>query len=390
MRKLWLLVAAAASLLLMIFVPLGATKGTGGIRFETPSVADPIHTFGEPTIGVDPTGRVFVSGPTGTGTQRSVWAGSVDGGHSFRVITPGAPPSAIESIQEPPGGGDTDLNFDRAAHQYFVDLYALACVRVARTTRRSHGLRWPARVRNEPQLRPALARRLRPRARNAARLAYTGPTPLVYVEYNNDVSGGQWNKSTDGITYTNAVNGGEHRHLCAVRARRLPGCRPADRQGLPGRRLAEQRRQLRPAAQRGTPDASGNLTFLDAPNSDTSKLIHVADNLPGDPDMLFVVSSMDSARNLFVAWGIDSANPTQRQIFVAGASAASGWKTWTKPVQVSDGSTSTGEPPTSSRRSRPAGRAAPTRSGTAPTRAPTRAAKPIRSGTCSWRRPCFL
>ena len=61
----------------------GAAAATGGISFETPSIADPIHTFGEPDIGIDPQGRVFVSGPTGTGTQRSVWFGSVDGGHSL-------------------------------------------------------------------------------------------------------------------------------------------------------------------------------------------------------------------------------------------------------------------------------------------------------------------
>src|SRR5947207_15752673 len=97
-------------------------SGSGGIAFEAPAVADPIHTWGEPTIGVDPQGRVFVSGPTGTGTQRSAWEGSVDGGHSFRVISPGPVPTAIQSIEDPPGGGDTDLNFDRAGRQYFVDL----------------------------------------------------------------------------------------------------------------------------------------------------------------------------------------------------------------------------------------------------------------------------
>src|SRR6267142_3554750 len=48
------------------------------IRFEVPAVVDPIHTNGEPDIGIDPFGRVFVSGPTWTGTQRSVWLGSVD------------------------------------------------------------------------------------------------------------------------------------------------------------------------------------------------------------------------------------------------------------------------------------------------------------------------
>jgi hypothetical protein len=32
------------------------------IKFEVPAVVDPIHTNGEPDIGIDPSGRVFVSG----------------------------------------------------------------------------------------------------------------------------------------------------------------------------------------------------------------------------------------------------------------------------------------------------------------------------------------
>src|SRR5207249_8673024 len=117
-------------------VPLAApasASAAAGIAFETPSVADPIHTFGEADIGIDAQGRVFVSGPTGTGTQRSVWMGSVDGGHSFRTISPGPPPSALAGTEAPPGGGDTDINFDRSGKQYFLDLYALTCDRVATT-----------------------------------------------------------------------------------------------------------------------------------------------------------------------------------------------------------------------------------------------------------------
>src|SRR3989442_3532535 len=114
MRKLSLLVLVAVGLA----VALGVTRGdrliTGSspaaaaaspIAFETPSVVDPIHTFGEPDIGVEPTGsspRIFVSGPTGTGTQRSAWLGSVDGGHTYRVITPNLPPTAFQSIEDPP------------------------------------------------------------------------------------------------------------------------------------------------------------------------------------------------------------------------------------------------------------------------------------------------
>src|SRR6266550_8400387 len=111
-----------------------AAVAAPGIAFSTPTVVDPIHTNGEPDIGIDPQGRVFVSGPTGTGTQRSTWFGSVDKGHTFRVISPGAPPSAIAGLIDQPGGGDTDLNFDRGGKQYFIDLYALACLRVATTS----------------------------------------------------------------------------------------------------------------------------------------------------------------------------------------------------------------------------------------------------------------
>ena len=54
---------------------------------------------------------------------------------------------------------------------------------------------------------------------------------------------------------------------------------------------------------------------------------------------------MDSARNLFVVWCLtsDKDHPSVRQVFVSAASAASGWKNWSTPVQVSDGSTTTGD-----------------------------------------------
>src|SRR5438046_6614509 len=114
-----LLLAAAV---LVVAVPAATPKAGGAIDFETPAPVDPIHTFGEPDIGVDSQGRVFVSGPTGTGTQRSVWFGSVDGGHTYRPVTPGPVPDSVQSFNAPPGGGDTDIAFDRSGKQYFIDL----------------------------------------------------------------------------------------------------------------------------------------------------------------------------------------------------------------------------------------------------------------------------
>jgi len=44
-----------------------------------------------------------------------------------------------------------------------------------------------------------------------------------------------------------------------------------------------------------------------------------------------------------VVWTVSNSNPALRQTFVSASSAASGWTTWTAPVQVSDGSTATGD-----------------------------------------------
>src|SRR5438876_543580 len=329
------------------------------IKFEVPAVVDPIHANGEPDIGIDPFGKVFVSGPTGTGTQRSVWLGSVDGGHTFRIFTPGPPPSAIAGIIDPPGGGDTDINFDRSGKQYFADLYALACLRVATTadggaTVQQNFLGCDGAPGADRQWLAVYD----PAPGTPHDSAYLGPTPLVYLEYNNLVGpgpdgGAQWNKSADGLTYMSALNG--------VTPATEAIYSPFGPDGYPA--LDQQTGKVFQTAgypngdgsydlllNIGTPDATGNLTFLDAPTTpgggpNYANLIHVADNLPGSPDTLFTVASLDSARNLHIAWAVDPANgdPALRQVYVSAASAASGWRRWTKPVRVSDASTGTGD-----------------------------------------------
>jgi hypothetical protein len=341
-----------------LLVGTAGVASAKSIGFQVPSVTDPIHAWGEPTVGIDPQARVFVSGPTGTGTQRSAWEGSVDGGRSFRVITPPPPPTAVQSIEDPPGGGDTDLNFDLSGNQYFVDLYALACDRVATT---SDG---GATVQQSffgcdgspGSDRPWLAV-YDPPPGTPHDSAYTGPTPLTYLEYNNLVGpgpngGAQWNKSTDGLSYTNATSG--------VTPAGEPTYSPFGADGYPA--IDQQTGKVFEAAGSpnsdgtfdlllniGTPDATGDLTFLDAPTAssgggpDSGNLVHIADNLPGSPDTLFSVLSMDSARNLFVVWATSGSSPSQRQVYVSASSAASGWRTWTKPVRASDASTRTGD-----------------------------------------------
>ena len=347
------------------------------IGFETPSVVDPIHTFGEPDIGIDPQGRVYVSGPTGTGTQRSVWFGSVDGGHTFRVVTPCplAPfppcpaPNALTGTTAPPGGGDTDINFDRSGKQYFADLAALTCLRTATTAdggRNVYQSVYPAGCSGVPGADRQWLAVYDPAPGLKTTSAYKGPKPLIYLAYNNITSGTQWNKSNrdvdplpggPGLTYKAATKGTDS--ICVPN---VSFYAPFGADGYP--QIDQVTGKVFQAAgfhnddgtysmllNIGTPDASGDLRFLDYPQNDPcgdkDKLIHIADNLKWPPDTLFSVLSMDSARNLVVVWNLgDSAKnvpPEDRQVFVSAASAANGWTSWTPKVQVSDGLTSTGD-----------------------------------------------
>jgi hypothetical protein len=337
------------------------------IKFEVPAVVDPIHTNGEPDIGIDPQGRVFVSGPTGTGTQRSVWLGSVDRGHTFRIISP-VQPNAIAGLTDPPGGGDTDINFDRSGKQYFADLYALTCLRTATTTDGGATVSqetYPAGCAFIPGADRQWLAVYDPEPGTPNQSAYTGPKPLIYLEYNNVVSGAQWNKSNSDV---DAVPGGPGLTYVAATKGTTSPCpanlgfyAPFGADGYPAIDQVTGKVMQASGSQNsdssfnlllniGTPDASGDLTFLDFPNTanpcgDSSKLIHIADNLPGSPSTLFTVLSMDSARNLFIAWALspNSGSPALRQVFVSASSAANGWTNWSAPVQVSDGSTVTGD-----------------------------------------------
>ena len=358
---IWALVALVAGSVALAHSPRGTVDAaSSAITFETPTIVDPIHTNGEPDIAIDPQGRVFNSGPTGTGTQRSTWFGSVDGGHSFRVMAQKAVPTAIMGIPAPgPGGGDTDIAFDRSGRQYFADLWALACQRVAVTGPTNSGASDQENFLGCSGSGPGSDRQwfavYDPAPGTPNQSKYVGPRPLVYLEWNNIVGpgpngGAQWNMSTDGLNYINATAG--------VTPANSTSYSPFGPDGYPA--IDQVTGKVFQAAgcttnngckssglwmNIGTPDASGSLHFLDDNGNggqDLTQLIPIAAT-NGSPDVLFSVLSMDTARNLFAVWAVSSTDPGQRQIFVSASSAASGWTTWTAPVQVSDGSTATGD-----------------------------------------------
>src|SRR5437763_6120270 len=190
------LLSLVAGAVILVPGPIGASgASSNSITFETPSVVYPIHTNGEPDIAVDPQGRVFNSGPTGTGTQRSTWFGSVDGGHTFRVMAQKTVPSPLIGIPAPgPGGGDTDIAFDRSGKQYFADLWALACQRVAVTGPTNPGATDQENFLGCAGSSPGSDRQwlavYDPAPGTPNQSAYTGPRPLVYLEWHNLVGPG--------------------------------------------------------------------------------------------------------------------------------------------------------------------------------------------------------
>ncbi|MFN2465506.1 MAG: hypothetical protein ABR598_04490 [Candidatus Dormibacteria bacterium] len=368
-------------------IPLAATAATPSIGFEVPRVADPIHTYGEPDLGLEPnqplpvtqpsdatTGFVYVSGPTGTGTQRSVWQGSVDGGHTFRNIhrnpTPLPGCDVITALCGPlaaPGGGDTEINFDHNNKQYYADLYALACQHTATRVRNADGTDTVAENATGGCPVPGSDRQwilvADPNLQTGpfgTTSAVSSTPPLVYMEANDLNCGAQWYKTTDGINYSTAeLDGpGTLTNYCPFGADGYPTIdQPVS--GARGRptHVFEANfgsvtvgGQAKDAIQVniGTPnDAAGDLCFLDAPSTSTAcpsgtGLITAAVNGTGNEVVNnagdaanFVVSSIDSARNLWVAWVDKSTVPSQRQAWVAVSSAASGWRTWSKPTRVS-------------------------------------------------------
>jgi hypothetical protein len=368
--------------------PVVASAAGQSITFETPRVTDPIHTYGEPNIGISPNqplyvsapsdktrGEVYVSGPTGTGTQRSVWQGSVDGGHTFRNIARKVPLLPIDPCGTlgtctplaAPGGGDTEINFDHHRKQYFADLYALACQHVA--TRTVDGTTHQETV-NENYAPGGCPFPGSDRQWILVRDPYIeyGPTEggagvaapfQVYMETNTVEGcigpsnpaggGGGWYKSSDGLTYTSAITGqlgGSLNTFCPFGADGYPSIDQTTGkvfQAEFGSVSGADAIQLNI----GTPLPDGNLCFLDD-NSATCEgkpkgIITIALNNPTLSDVIhdsteaanFTVSSMDSGRNLWVVWVNHATDPNLHQAWVSVASSDSGWKTWSTPVKVS-------------------------------------------------------
>src|SRR5207237_4571664 len=132
--QLLALPVAAVALGAAALAPAAQGASAPAVSFDVPRIVDPIHVYGEPNLEVNPkTGAVHATGPQGTGTQRSIWNVSVDGGDSYRIVqdVPANGEAALASGLVPTksaigaGGGDTEIKIAHNGRAFFNDLAAL-------------------------------------------------------------------------------------------------------------------------------------------------------------------------------------------------------------------------------------------------------------------------
>src|SRR3954469_9482371 len=200
----------AACCAVLFATPGGVARGAPAVTttFGVPRIVDPIHTYGEPDIKVAPNGDVHVSGPQGTGVQRSIWNVSKDGGDSWRVVN-GVPANPLDSTQLAlakttvgPGGGDTELAIARNGTVFYNDLYTLTCFTAGKTTDGGATVQSNVLGCSTPLADRQWYALFDPPPGITSSSPYTGPKPLLYMSYNDIVQGAQLDQSTDGLTFT--------------------------------------------------------------------------------------------------------------------------------------------------------------------------------------------
>ncbi len=320
---------------------------TSGIGFSSPAVVDPVHAYGEPDVRISADdGRVYASGPWGTGTQRSIWNISADGGRTFRPRHNPPITTAAQSDSQIPcpvpaaqcvGGGDTELSIDdhglgNTGTVYYADLAALEALKTATWDDATKTMGQGVYTSSDPD-NNGIDRQWFATWDPAARPSnYTGPLPvnyLIYLEVAGTGEGAAY--STDGLNYTGPTES-------------VPI-------GLDGNIAVDQQTGdvLEAAGLTGLSDIGLILYSRDPGNPGDpaltkSQTIPIA-TLPAETDArgLFPVIAMDSARNAYVTWVTRasghsaSEDPDYWQIWYSHASAATGWTQWSTPLKISSG-----------------------------------------------------
>jgi hypothetical protein len=320
MRRVLPALALAAVATGAVIVTPAASVPPPPVTFGVPRIADPIHVYGEPDIAVGPTGSVHVSGPQGTGVQRSVWNLSADGGDTFRVVddvrfNDGAAYSCDVTFCPSkstlgPGGGDTEIYVTRDNQAFYNDLWALTCFAAATTkdegktvASRADGCSQDGLANADRQWMAAYD----PAPSDRTVSPYQGPTPVVYMAYN----GPQVDMTTDGLDYTTSA--GQYKGNTGANW-------IVDQHTGDVMTVTHTGRILQLAI--GEPDEAGKLTF---------DYNEATDERPNSPGLLFPTISQDTDRNVYIVWTED----TSYQVFYTWASASDGWTKWAPVRQIS-------------------------------------------------------
>jgi hypothetical protein len=329
-RRTQLLLPALALAGTALLAPASFAAGpTATPSFGVPRVVDPIHVYGEPNLEVNPrTGAIHATGPQGTGTQRSIWNVSVDGGDSYRIVQnlPGNTDRAGSLGYVPtksalgPGGGDTEIKISHDGRAWFNDLAALASFTSVTSTDdgRTTSTANPLAIGTPGGDRQWMAL-FDPQPGDHTVSPYKGKVPLNYMEYADQTTGDAVDLSTDGQDYSTVAGeyGDDGRH--------------DPNHGVPlvdqhtgkflGMTTGEKGHSLALAV--GVPDAQGLLSFhYNAMVSD----------LAGDPETLFPVLAQDGARNLYAVW----VDHTTYSVWYSWARPGpdSEWRTWAAPRKI--------------------------------------------------------
>ena len=309
----------------------GATVRPGAIKFGVPRIVDPIHVYGEPDIKVAPNGTVYVSGPQGTGVQRSIWNVSYDNGDSYRLVqdnkTGSAYPSALIPTKSTlgPGGGDTELAVDRHSNVYYADLYALACY----TTGYSHDNGKTVQSTPLGCAQPLADRQwlglFDPAPSDHTISPYKGDRPLVYLKYSDEgADGGSRVDYSTGTAPTN-WHQGDPAGKIAVES----GYGPTDAPIV----IDQHTGDLLTPVMKGN---SGMALAVGVPAADGSAHLKfhydpIVSSLTGDPNTLFPGFAEDTARNLYVVW----VNGKDYQVYYSWAAPkGNDWGAWHAPVKI--------------------------------------------------------
>jgi hypothetical protein len=308
-----------------------AVDNVHAIKFGVPRIVDPVHTYGEPDIRVAPNGTVYVSGPQGTGVQRSIWNASYDNGDSYRLVqdnkTGTAPPSAVTPTKSTmgPGGGDTEIAIDRHNNIYYADLYALACF----TTGYSHDngqtvQSTPLGCSSAGADRQWFAM-FDPAKSDHTISPYKGPKPIVYMKYTSGTTGSKIDYTT-GDDPTN-WHQGDGATVIADQSPYSPTDAPmvVDQHTGDGLNVVSVGNNgLALAVSKPAKDGSAHLATHYEP---------IVSALPGNPSTLFPGFAEDKARNLYVVW-VDDKDYQVYYSYARPKASGTDWGKWSKPIHI--------------------------------------------------------